>query len=131
MDSLPNEVLGMILDELKPRNLFEEFGPGFSRNIKSMRLCCRKLTKVAARHMFQVIWLCLRSGSFTKVTSIMNYRLYSEMVHELQIFPLPRLSDYGEGRLGFIDGSLHSFYDEQAWCFFTPKEPKGTPQIEY
>lgn len=27
-----------------------------------------------------------------------------------------------KGRVGFIDGSLHSFYEEQAWCFFTPKE---------
>lgn len=35
MDSLSNEVLGMILDELKPRSLFDEFDPGFRRNIKS------------------------------------------------------------------------------------------------
>lgn len=87
-----------------------------------MRLCCRKLAEVAARHLFQVIWLCLRSDSFSKVTCIKNHRLCSGMVHELQIFPLPRLLDYGEGRLGFIDGSLRSFYEKQTWCFFTPSE---------
>lgn len=119
----------MILDELKPRSLFDEFGPGFRRNIKSMRLCCWKLAEVAARHLFQVIWLCLRSDSFTKVTSIMNHRLYSGLVRELQRFPPPRLSDYGKERKGRVHWRKPALilWGTSMVLFY----PKGAPQTEY
>lgn len=89
MDGFPNEVLGMILDELKPSSLFiwadmlDLGGRRTIRDIKSMQLCIRKFAEVAARHLFQEIWLCLHSRSFARATSIMNHRLYNGIVRGL------------------------------------------------
>lgn len=135
MDRLPNEVLGMILDELKPSGLFrwaDEIDSGVwrtNRNIKSLRLCCQRLAEVGARHLFQEIYLCLRAESFTKVSSIMNHRLYNGLVRELQIYPvLATFLDDGVG--GFSDDGLHTFYEEQAECLFTPKDQRRELNIE-
>lgn len=56
MDCLPHEILGMILDALKPISLFiwaDQLDSGrrrSTRDIKSMRVCSRRFAEVAARH---------------------------------------------------------------------------------
>lgn len=136
MDRLPNEVLGMILDELKPSSLFiwtdmfNSDGRRTIRDIKSMRLCSRKFAEVAAKHLFQEIWLCLHSRSFTKASSIMNHRLYSGMVRELQVFPVfPALFGYMRG-FSFMDDGLDTFYEEQAEPFLLTKDQRRKSNIE-
>lgn len=136
MDCLPNEVLGMILDELKPSSLFiwvDMYNPDGRRtikDIKSMRLCSRKFAGLAAKHLFQEIWLCLHSRSFTKASSIMNHRLYSGMVRELQVFPaFPELSGYVRG-FTFMDDGLDTFYEEQAEPFLVTKDQRRKSNIE-
>lgn len=137
MDSLPNEVLGMILDELKPTSLliwedklYSSSGRRTIRDIKSMRLCSRKFAEVAARHLFQEIWLCLHSRSFTKATSIMNHCFYKRMVRELQIFPVfPILSGYVRG-FQFMDDGLDTFYEEQAEPSLITRDQRRKSNIE-
>lgn len=136
MDRLPNEVLGVILDELKPSSLFiwaDMFNPEGRRtirDIKSMRLCSRKFAEVAARHLFQEIWLCLHSRSFTKASSIMNHRLYSGMVRELQVFSaFPGISGYVR-EFSFTDDGLDTFYEEQAEPFIVTEAQRRKSNIE-
>lgn len=136
MDCLPNEVLGLILDELKPSSLFiwedmfNSDGRRTIRDIKSMRLCSRKFAEVAAKHLFQEIWLCLHSRSFTKASSIMNHRLYRGMVRELQVFPVfPGLLGYIRG-FSFMDDGLDTFYEEQAEPFLETKDQRRKSNIE-
>lgn len=109
---------------------FQPRWPAHHQGHKSMRLCSRKFAEVAAKHLFQEIWLCLHSRSFTKASSIMNHRLYSGMVRELQVFPVfPGLFGYIKG-FSFTDDGLDTFYDEEAEPFLLTKDQRRKSNIE-
>jgi len=58
-----------------------------NKNIKAMRLCCRKFTQLAAPYLYRELWLYMHEDSYAKIKAIADHVDYRHMVERLKFFP--------------------------------------------